>query len=80
MKKLISLEEHNRAVEDSQLIPNGIECPHCRKELYDKIGNECYVGQTKVQNIQCKGCCFHGTRGIKKEPISPPPLYTIMEF
>jgi hypothetical protein len=68
MKDLISLEEHNKAVQEQIFTPypkpNGIACPICQNELLD-INNNVQLYSCPAQvHVKCSVCDWVGTRFI----------------
>jgi hypothetical protein len=67
MADLISLEEHNRRLqqklsEQTKLRRNGIACPECGAELYDVQDNMILLSHPPQYRIHCLSCNYHGTR------------------
>ncbi len=63
MKKLISLEEHNRiATQINETGGNGIACPNCDEELYDYPDNTVLTSNPPQYHIFCKCCYYRGMR------------------
>jgi len=42
--------------------PNGIECPHCRKELFDSSPAAILGSSPPKKDIHCMGCGYIGQR------------------
>ncbi|NBP02825.1 MAG: hypothetical protein EBU90_22460 [Proteobacteria bacterium] len=63
MKKLISLEEHNKIkTQINETGGNGIACPNCDSELFDSPNNIVLTSYPPQYLIICKNCNYKGTR------------------
>ena len=69
MKTLISLNDFNTEarkqyfkVHNNTSMPNGIECPTCKNELWDNHPAEICDGIPPKKKIHCPACGFHGNR------------------
>ena len=63
MKKLISLEEHNRiATQVNETGGNGIACPNCGSELFDSPNSIALTSNPLQYLIFCRSCNYKGTR------------------
>lgn len=63
MKKLISLEEHNkRATQPNETGGNGIACPNCGSELFDSVDSIVLTSMIPQYYIFCRECNYKGTR------------------
>ena len=66
--KLVSLEEFNKRARESygvsrnQSRPNGIACPECGEELWDKNRLECLTSWPPRRDVYCITCGYHGNR------------------
>ena len=64
----ISLEDHNRSRAQqigqfgSTLIPNGIACPECGRELVDSTPNMVLATWPAQYRVHCPSCNYTGTR------------------
>ena len=71
IKKLISLEDHNKRAMDTTWtgmnsptpVPNGIECPQCKSELYDSNPNIVLTSLPPQKNVHCS-CGYSGFRFV----------------
>jgi C4-type Zn-finger protein len=63
MKKLISLEEHNRiATQINETGGNGIACPNCGSELFDSPDSIVLTSNPLQYFTFCRSCNYKGTR------------------
>ena len=67
VKKLKSLEEHNKAVlfDESKIRPpqgNGIACPKCGAELRDDNDGVVLTSNPPQFHVHCSSCTWKGTR------------------
>jgi ribosomal protein S27E len=67
MKNLKSLEQHNALkaamyFQQTDTVPNGIECPGCAKELVDTDPGKALLSSPPKTPIGCPVCGFRGYR------------------
>ncbi len=62
---MITLEEYEKSKQpnDEGEQGNGIECPKCKKELYDKL-NVLYTCHPPKKGIYCKSCDYIGSTWV----------------
>jgi hypothetical protein len=68
-KKLKDLSEHNNErfiyhweLNNPKPIPNGIECPNCKKELVDTNPMATLTSHPPQKNVHCLHCDYVGYR------------------
>ena len=63
LKTLVEHNEERMKVYQDAAVPNGIECPRCKSEMFDTDGRNVGSGPPQTR-IHCKKCGYQGTRVI----------------